>query len=315
MEKGCYTGKIVVVGAGNVGATVAYTLLLRHLGNEIVLVDVAKDKASGEALDLQHATSFYTSAGIRDGDYDECADADVIVVTAGVGRKPGQTRIELAQTNAAIAKSIAAGIKQYAKDPVVVVISNPVDIITYVIQKETGIPANRCFGSGTSLDTARLRYACAAQLDMDARDMNIYVVGEHGDSMVPVWSCANAAGAPLKELIEASGASCEEIMTRTVDGGAEIIRKKGATFYGVSNAAAKIVAAILGDEDAVVSVTKVQEGEFMGISDVAVSLPYIVNKTGIVKSVPLAMDDAEKEGFKTSAGKLKEVIVEVLGVK
>jgi len=312
MGKVNYIGKIVVIGAGNVGATVAYTLLLNNLCNEIVKVDVAKDKASGEALDMQHATSFSNPVQIRDGDYDECADADVIIVTAGVARKPGQTRIELAKTNVAIAKDIAANIKKHNANPLVVVVSNPVDIITYVIRQELGAPANRCFGSGTSLDTARLRYACAAQLNIDVRDMNIYMCGEHGDTMFPVWSSANVAGAPLKDMLEASGANCEEILTRTIDGGAEIIRKKGATYYGVSAATAKIVSAILKDENAVLPVARVQEGDFLGVSDVALSLPYIVNRSGIVKSVPIAMNEAEKESFKSSAAKLREVLDEVL---
>jgi len=311
MGKGYFSGKIVVIGAGNVGSTVAYSLLLNNLCNEIVVVDVAKDKASGEVLDMQHATSFSNHIKIRDGEYNECADADVIVVTAGVGRKPGQSRIELAKTNVSIAKDIAQNIKKHAKDPLVVIISNPVDIITYVIQQELGAPPSRCFGTGTILDTARLRYACASQLDMDVRDMNVYICGEHGDSMFPVWSSANVAGAPLKDLLDASGADCEAMMTRTVEGGAEIIRKKGATFYGVASSTAKIVAAILKDENTVLPVSMVQKGEFLGVSDVALSLPYIVNKTGIVKSVPIAMNDAEKESFKASAAKLKEVIAEV----
>jgi len=312
MDKGNYTGKIVVIGSGHVGVTTAYSLLLKNLGNEIVLVDVAKDKASGEALDMQHATAFSNPIRIRDGEYAECADADVIVVTAGVPRKPDQTRIELAKVNVSIAKSIANSIKEHNKDPLIVVVSNPVDVITYVIRKEMGLPANRCFGTGTILDTARLRCACAAQLNIDVRDMNVYMCGEHGDTMFPVWSCASVAGAPLKGLLEASGANCEEILAHTVKGGAEIIRKKGATFYGIASATAKIVSAILKDENAVLSISKVQEGEFMNISDVAISLPYIVNKTGIVKCVPISMNDAEKNSFKASAEKLRSVISEVL---
>ena len=312
MDKGKYTGKIVIIGAGNVGVTVAYSLLRNNLGNEIVLVDVAKDKASGEVLDMQHATAFSNPIKIRDGGYDECADADMIIVTAGVSRKPDQTRIELAKVNVSIARGIAKSIREHNSNPLIVVVSNPVDIITYVIRKEMGLASNRCFGTGTSLDTARLRYACAAQLNIDVRDMNVYICGEHGDTMFPVWSCANVAGAPLKGLLEASGANCAEILTRTVNGGAEIIRKKGATFYGVASATAKIVSAVINDENAVIPLSKVQEGEFMGLSEVALSLPYVLNRIGIVKVVPISMDNAEKDSFKASAEKLKGVIREVL---
>ncbi|MCL2856646.1 MAG: L-lactate dehydrogenase [Oscillospiraceae bacterium] len=311
MQASNFTGKVVVIGAGHVGATVMYSLLLQKLCNEIVVVDIDEDKASGAVLDMQHSTSFFTPIDIRVGKYSDCADADVIVVTAGMGRKPGQTRIDLARTNVSIAKDIAKNIAQYSKDPLVLVISNPVDIITYVMQQELGAPPNRCFGSGTVLDTARLRYACAMQLNIDVRDMKVYMCGEHGDSMFPVWSSAYVGGAPLKDMLEASGANCEEILERTIGTAAEIIRKAGATYYGVANAAARVLSIILKDENAVLPLSKVQEGEFMGVSDVALSLPYVVNKTGIVKAIPVPMSDAEKESFKASAEKLKDVIREV----
>ena len=312
MERSKYTGKIAVIGAGNIGATVAYSLLMNKLCNEIAIVDIAKDKASGEALDMQHATSFSNPVMIRDGDYTECADADLIVVTAGIPRKPGQTRIELAQVNVAVARDIAGNIKENSVNPLIVVVTNPVDVITYVIRKELGLSPDRCIGTGTSLDTARLRYACAAQLKMDVRDMNVYMCGEHGDTMFPVWSCASVGGAPLKDLLESSGANCEEILARTVDGGAEIIRKKGATVYGIASATTKIVSAIMNNENAVLSLSRVQENEFMGVSDVALSLPYVINRTGIVNSLPIAMNDSEKESFVASADKLKSVISEVV---
>jgi len=306
-----YSGKIVVIGAGHVGATVVYSLILQKLGNEIVLVDLDADKASGAVLDMQHATSFFTSVRIRVGDYSDCATADVIIVTAGVGRKPGQTRIDLAKINVSIAKDIARSIKQHNENPLVVVISNPVDIITYVVQKETGFPPNRCFGTGTSLDTARLRYACATQLSVDVRDMKVYMCGEHGDSMFPVWSSASVAGASLVTMLEESGANCDEIFARTLDSAAEIIRKKGATYYGIANATARLVSVILKDENAILPLSKVQEGDYLGVSDVALSLPYIVNKNGIVKGIPIQMSEQEQASFKNSAAKLKEVIQEV----
>ena len=312
MEKVTFTGKVVVVGAGNVGATVAYSILLNNLCNDLVIIDVAKDKASGEALDMKHATSFFKPIRVRDGEYSECADADVIVVTAGVGRKPGQTRLDLAKINVGIAKDIAKSIIEYNKNPMIVVVSNPVDIITYVIQKETGLPKNRVIGSGTSLDTARLRYSISEQLNLDVRDVNAFMVGEHGDSMFPVWSCANVAGAPLKDMLDESGVNCEEILKRTIDGGAEIIRKKGATFYGIGSSTAKIVSAILHDENAVLPLSKVAEGEY-GLEDVALGLPYVLNKNGISHVINIPMDEEEKKLLNASAEKLKGVIKDVLG--
>ena len=306
-----FTGKIVVVGAGYVGATIAYTLLLQKLCNEIVIVDINKDKASGAALDMQHATAFFTPIDIRSGDYDECANADVIIVTAGMGRKPGQTRIDLAKTNVAIARDVAANIKKYAKNPLVVVVSNPVDVITYVLQQELGVSPNRCFGTGTTLDTARLRYACAMQLNVDVRDVKVYMCGEHGDSMFPVWSSANIAGAPLADMIECAGGSCEEILERTIDSAAEIIKKAGATYYGVANATARIISVMLKDENAVLPISKVLGDDYTGISGVALSLPYVLNKTGIVRSIPISMNEAEKECLRASAEKLKNIIAEV----
>ena len=311
MENGNYSGKVVIIGAGNVGSTIAYSLLLNHLCNEIVIIDVSKDKASGEALDMLHALYYSNSVKIRAGDYDECADADIIIVTAGKARKPDQTRTDLAKTNVSIAREIASNIKQYNKNPMMVVVSNPVDILTYVFRQELGIPANRCIGSGTTLDTARLRYACAAKLDIDVHDINLYVCGEHGDTMFPVWSSANAACAPLGDLLINAGVSCDDLLAVTVSGGAEVIRKKGSTFYGISSATTKIVSAILKDENAVLPVAKVQEGEYLGISGVALSLPYVVNKSGIARSIPISMNDAENESFKASAEKLKTLLNEV----
>lgn len=305
-----FTGKVVVVGAGNVGATVAYSILLNNLCNELVIIDVAKDKACGEALDMFHATAFTKPARIVDADYSECADADVIVVTAGVGRKPGQSRIDLAKINVSIARSIAKSIKEYNQDPTIVVIANPVDVITYIIQSEGGFDRNKVFGSGTCLDTARLRTTISQQLKIDPRDINAFMVAEHGDSQFPVWSSANVAGYPITELLKESGSDAEAIFQKVRDGGAEIIAKKGATFYGVAMSAARIVSAIYNDENAVLPLSRTLKGE-MGIEEVALSMPYVLNKNGIVKMIEIPMNEDEKAKFQASAEKLKAVIAEV----
>jgi len=311
MQKDNFSGKVAVIGAGNVGATIAYTLFVHNLCTEIVIIDVAKEKAVGEALDISHGTPFVGPVRIREGEYADCADADVIIVTAGVGRKPGQTRIDLAKINVDIAKDIAKSIRTYNPDPLIIAVSNPVDIITYVLQKEIGMPAHRCISAGTLIDTARLRCACASALDMDVRDMHVNICGEHGDTMFAVWSCASVAGAPLAGLLKNAGVDPDELLTRTAGAGAEIVRRKGATYYGIASAAARIVSAIMRDERAVLTVGKVQEGEYPGVSGVALSLPYIVDRNGIAGYVPIAMHDTEKANLLASAKALSEVLRDV----
>ena len=182
------SNKIVVIGAGNVGETICYTLMLRAQVGEIVLIDVNEKKAKGAALDISHGTAFYSQVRIKQGGYEECADAKIIIVTAGVARKEGQTRLDLAKVNTGIARDIARNIMQYAKNPLIIVVSNPVDVNTYLIQKETGLPAERVIGTGTSLDTARFRYLLSRRCKVDIRDIQGYILGEHGDTQVPVWS-------------------------------------------------------------------------------------------------------------------------------
>lgn len=315
MDKSSMNGKIVVIGAGNVGATIAYTILMYNLTSEIVLIDVNADKAAGEALDMNHGIAYHTQVDIRSGNYEDCKDADVIVVTAGLARKPGQTRLELAKINVNIGKDIAKNIMKYAKNPIILVVSNPVDVMTYYIQKETGLSPNRVFGSGTSLDTARFRYLLSDSCKIDVRNVHAYIIGEHGDSEVPVWSKANVAGKAFDEFCEDSDNGIqpinkEEIFEQTKNGGAESIRLKGATFYGIAMSVAKIVAGIVNDEHTVLTVSTVLDGQY-GISDVALSLPCVISSNGIERYINIGINEEEQALLENSAEKLKEVIKEV----
>ncbi len=192
---------VVVIGAGNVGETICYTLMLKTQVSEIVLIDLNEDRAKGVALDISHGTAYYSQVKIRKGGYSECADADIIIVTAGVPRKEGQTRLDLAKTNTGVARSIARSIMEYADNPIIIVVSNPVDVNTYLIQKETGLPKGRVIGTGTSLDTARFRYLLSRHCKVDIRDIQGYILGEHGDSQVPVWSTVNIAGEAVEHFL------------------------------------------------------------------------------------------------------------------
>ncbi len=316
MNTKAINSKIVVIGAGKVGSTVAYTLMMSDLSSEIVLIDVNNDRASGEALDISHGIAYFKQIIVRDGDYEDCADADIIIIIAGIGRQPGQTRIDLARTNVGVVRTIMEGVMKYAVDPLLLIISNPVDVLTYMIQKETGLPSSRVFGSGTMLDTGRFRYLLSDHCKVDVRNVHAYIIGEHGDSELPLWSHASLASKPFDEFCETCNHPCggvnrQKMFETTRDSGAEIIKKKGATFYGIALAAARIAAAVMGDENAVLTLSSVLDGQY-GISDVALSLPCIVNRSGIDRYLVLNISEEEQKLLEISADKLKSVIKEVL---
>ena len=258
--------KIVVIGAGNVGETICYTLMLKTQVSEIVLIDLNEDRAKGVALDISHGTAYYSQVKIRKGGYSECADADIIIVTAGVPRKEGQTRLDLAKTNTGVARSIARSIMEYADNPIIIVVSNPVDVNTYLIQKETGLPRGRVIGTGTSLDTARFRYLLSRHCKVDIRDIQGYILGEHGDSQVPVWSTVNIAGEAVEHFLPSDPEEAEkkkaEIATKARTAGADVISLKGATFDGIAMSVLRIVESILKDQNTVLPVSHVLEENF-----------------------------------------------------
>ncbi len=310
---GTHKDKIVVIGAGNVGEAIAYTLMVRVLANDIVLVDLNEDRAKGAALDIAHGTSFFKQVWVRSGGYEECADAKMIIIAAGVARKPGQTRLELAQVNVSIVQSITENIMKYAKNPLILVVSNPADITTLAVQKASGLSAKRVIGSGTSLDTARFRYLLSKKLQVNIEDINAYVLGEHGDSQVPIYSSANIGGFPLKDFARQVGAEINEaeLAERTKNGGGEIIKLKGATFYGIAMAVSNIVQTIMKDDSAIIPVAHVLDESFGPWAGVAISLPCRIGWEGINQTLRIPMDYYEKSMMDASVNTLKEFAKEL----
>ncbi len=305
--KNTHRHKIVVVGAGNVGEAIAYTLMARVQANDIVLIDVNADRAKGAAIDIAHGTSFRKQVAVRQGGYEECADAQIIIITAGIARKPGQTRLELAKTNVSIIKSITENIMKYAKNPLILVVSNPADIMTTAVKEFSGLPSNRVIGSGTSLDTARYRYNISTALNVNVEDIAAYIIGEHGDSQVAVWSSAIVGGLPIDDYAEQVGVTLDkaEIAEHTRNGGAEVIGLKGATFYGVAMAVSTIVESIMKDSSAILPVAHVLEESFDEWAGVAVSLPCRINRDGIERSFQLPMNEEETKAMNHSVELLR----------
>lgn len=311
--KKTHRDKIVVIGAGNVGEAIAYTLMVRVQANDIVLIDLNEDRAQGAALDIAHGTSFFKQVWVRKGGYEECADAQIIIITAGIARKPGQTRLDLAKINVGIVKDITKNIMKYAKNPLLLVVSNPADITTMAVQKESGLDPARVIGSGTSLDTARFRYLLSDKLRVNVEDINAYVVGEHGDSQVAVYSSANVGGFPLKEYAKQVGVEIDEneISERTKNGGAEIIGLKGATFYGIAMAVSNIVETIMRDDNALIPVAHVLSQRFGEWAGVAASLPCRIGWDGIDQTMKIPMNEKEKKQMDTSVDLIRDFAQQV----
>ena len=306
--------KIVVIGAGNVGEAIGYTLMLRRQASDIVLVDLNEKRAKGSALDIAHSIALSRQSRIRMGGYEECADAEAIIITAGVARKPGQTRLDLAKINVGIIRSITENIMRYADNPLIVVVSNPVDISTYIVQQTSGLPANRVIGTGTSLDTARFRYLLSEACKVDVCDINAYVLGEHGDSQVAIWSSAAVGGEPILDFINRNNIVLDQdtIAQKAKDSGAKVISLKGATFYGIAMTTSRIVEALLTDENSVLPVAHVLDSSFGALADVAVSLPCVLNRTGIARVMSIPMSDQERAAVEASAKTLRDFLNSVL---
>ncbi len=307
--------KIAIIGAGNVGATYAYALLQSGLAGEIVLIDANKLKAEGEAMDLNHAVPFVQPTRIWAGTYADCKGAAITVITAGAGQKPGESRLDLVHKNISIFKQIIPQVVKNNPDGLLLIATNPVDILSYASWKISGLPHAKVIGSGTILDTARFRYLLSQHAGVDPRSVHAYIIGEHGDSEVPVWSLANIAGMRLKEycLANCIGYSQEvwdEIFKQTRDAAYQIIERKGATYYAVANGLLRITEAILRDQDTVLSLSTFIE-DYDGIKDVYLSLPSIVGRNGIKKILNLTLSNEEIGGLSNSAKILKELIKQV----
>jgi L-lactate dehydrogenase len=295
--------RIVVIGVGAVGSTTAYTLLLRRRVDELVLIDSNKAKAKGDALDMNHGMPFLGNTKVWAGDYPDCAEADIIIITAGAAQKPGETRIDLLKRNVSIFESITTEVLKYNKNGILLIASNPVDVMSYFTWKKSGWPTNRVIGSGTLLDSARFRYLISEKLKIDTKSVHAHIVGEHGDSELPLWSLANVAGTE----IELSDEDKQNIFTHTRDAAYEIIEAKGATYYAIALALDRICTAILRNESAVLNVSTLLTN-YEGISDVFIGLPCVVDRTGVREILKLHITEQEKQLLQKSANKLKDII-------
>ncbi len=295
--------RIVVIGVGAVGSTTAYTLLVRARMDELVLIDANEGKAIGDALDMNHGLPFLGKAKIWAGSYQDCSSADIIIITAGVSQRPGETRIDLLKRNVAIYESITDEVLKYNKDGILLIASNPVDIMSYFTWKKSGWPMERVIGSGTLLDSARFRYLIGDKLDIDSRSIHAHIIGEHGDSELPLWSLANIAGSAILLSEEEK----QEIFVNTRDAAYKIIEAKGATYYAIALALDRICTAILKNEAAVLNVSTLLT-DYHGVSDVYLGVPCIVDRSGVRETLTLQITHNEKLLLSKSADKLKGLI-------
>jgi len=306
------SNKVAIVGIGNVGATLAYALTLSGLATEIVLLDRNHYKAEGEAMDLMHAVPLVRPTRIYAGDYQDIKGAAITVITAGSAQKPGETRLDLAQRNTDIFKQIIPEIVKNNPDGLLLIASNPVDVLTYASIKISGLPKERVFGSGTILDTARFRYLLSRKFDVDPRSVHAYIIGEHGDSEVAVWSLANIAGMTLTDYCKNNNMGCNneelnEIFEMTRNAAYQIIERKGATYYAIGTGLERIIEAVLRDQSTVLSVSSLID-DYYGLSDVCFSLPSVVDRGGIERGLKLKLDENEQKGLINSASVLKSTI-------
>ena len=304
--------KVVIVGAGFVGTTFAYSLIIRGLVSQIAIIDVNKERAEGEVMDLNHGLPFAYPVKIWSGDYSDCKGADIIVIAVDKGQKIEQSRLELAEGNFEIMKQIVPQITKYDKRGILLVVSNPLDVMTYAVLKLSGFPKNRVIGSGTILDTARLRYLLGEYLRVDPRNVHAYIIGEHGDSEVPVWSLANVAGVHLKNYCPICNVPYDleylnKLFLRVRNAGYEIIKRKGRTYYAVALGMTRIVESIVRDENSVLTVSSYLK-DYHGVSNICLSVPAIVNRQGIREIIRLPLDEKEKTLFKASAGIVGNVV-------
>ena len=304
--------KAAIIGCGFVGSASAFSLMQSGLFSELVLIDANREKAEGEALDIAHGIPFARQMKIYAGDYDDIMDSAVIIVTAGANQKPEETRLDLVHKNVEIFKSIIPEIAKRDYQGILLIVANPVDILTYTALKLSGMPENRVIGSGTVLDTARLKYRLGEHLCVDSRSVHAFIIGEHGDSEIAVFSSANVSGIPLNRFCEMRGHFAHDESTRRIaeevkNSAYEIIAKKHATYYGIAMSVKRICEAIVRDEKSILPVSSMMCGEH-GISDVVLSMPSIVGKDGIETQVPISLSEEEENSLRESADTLKKVI-------
>ena len=311
-EKGINHRKAAIIGCGFVGSATAFCLMQSGLFSEMVLLDANKEKAEGEAKDIVHGIPFVGQMKIYAGEYDDIMDAAVIIITAGANQKPDETRLDLVHKNVGIYKSIMPEIAKRNYQGILLIVSNPVDILTYTAHKLSGIPENRIIGSGTVLDTARLKYQLGEHLNVDSRSVHTFIIGEHGDSEIAAWSSANVSGIPLNDFCEMRGhykhqESMERIAETVKNSAYEIISKKGATYYGIAMSVKRICEAIVRDEKSILPISRMMHNEY-GVDEVVLSMPAIVGADGIETEVPISLSEEEEKLLQKSADTLKNII-------
>ena len=303
--------KVAVIGCGFVGSACAFTLMQHSLYSEMVLIDVDRSRAEGEAMDISHGLLFAKPMNIYAGGYDDLADASMIIITAGANQKPGETRLDLVRKNTKILLSVLAEIEKRNYRGNILIVSNPVDILTRVAQRHSALPEERIFGSGTVLDTARLKYLLGEHLSVDSRSVHAFIIGEHGDSEIPVWSSSNVSGVPLHDFCEMRGYydhdnAMLEIGESVKNSAYAIIERKGATYYGIAMAVLRICEAVVRDDKSILPVSAALHGEF-SIEGATLSVPAILGKNGVEKIVPISLSESELTRLRYSADMLKSV--------
>lgn len=307
--------KVVIIGAGYVGASCAYAMMLGGTAGEIVMLDIDRERLEGEVLDLSHGLPFVPPVHIKAGDYGDCRDAALVIITAGAAQRPGETRLDLIQRNVEIFKNIIPQIVTVNKECILLIVTNPVDVLSYVAWKLSGFPAKRVIGSGTVLDSARFRYLLGKRCHVAPSSVHAYVIGEHGDSEVCAFSATHIAGMSMEEMCaqcpNSTADVCKADFTTAVRTAAyEIIEGKGATYYAVALSVRRIAEAVLRDESIVLSVSSLMQGDY-GYEDVYISLPCIVDETGVAKVLTPSLSEEEVEGLTRSVGVLKDAIASV----
>lgn len=303
--------KVAVIGCGFVGSSSAFALMQSGLFSEMVLIDADTKRAEGEAMDISHGISFARPMQIYAGNYDDITDAAIIVITAGANQKPDETRLDLIKKNAAIMKSIVGEIKKRDFGGILLIVSNPVDILTLIALKESGYPSNRVIGSGTVLDTGRFKYLLGEHLDVDSRSVHAFIIGEHGDSELAAWSNARIGGLKVNDFCELRchfnhEQSMKKIFENVRNSAYEIIERKHATYYGIAMAVKRICEAIVRNEKSILPVSSLMTGEY-GLNDVVLSIPAVVDETGVQKVIPIELNDEELTKLKDSANILKDI--------
>ncbi len=304
--------KVAIIGAGYVGASIAFSMSLQQTVSELVLIDVNKDKAYGEVMDINHGLSFLGQMNIYAGDYSDVKDCDVIVVTAGLARKPGETRMDLARKNAGIAKDICDNVMKYYNGGVVLVVSNPVDVLTYLFQRWTGLPHGRVMGTGTTLDSARFRFLLSQQFQIDVRNIHGYIIGEHGDTQLPAWSATHIAGKNVYDFCLDGGLLFSEqdkqrIASEVKTAGAEIIKHKGVTHYAIAVAVTSLVESLVKNQNTIRTVST-ELTDVYGVSGVAMSMPSMINGEGVYDYLMLQLTPRERELFQQSGAAIRAII-------